>query len=234
MAEKLFNSGDKILYQSTRRTTNFRVNAWMLSSLALLGLGYFYSNRLLDINYYREIGHDHPILVCVAFSTTSFFLAAAATWTFKKSLNHVDSIELVQKSSAVFLQVTYRRFIPFLKKSFIIRPSDMVVDGRYVVMMSIPEFLHPNPPSETSPSAFTYGVIRETLKSVSRFFYQIFDSARAFFSQEGIISADMKEVKDGKEKTTEYYMDAGGLYLQQNGKIALWDLVELNEPNLYG
>lgn len=231
LAEQLYKSGDKLLYQSTNRTTRFRLTSWGLSFLCGAGIFYFWQNNLLDLEYFKAIGHDHPNLVLFAFATTSIFLGAALGWAFKKSMNNVDRLDLVQKSGAVFVQITVRRPVPFLKRSFVVRPQDVVVDDRVVAMMSIPESLLASAPSESSPSAFTWGVIRESLRSVSRFFYNIFDSARVFFSQEGIISIDVSTQKGDKTKVERYFMDAGGLYFHhEEKKIALWELVEARDP----
>lgn len=147
-----------------------------------------------------------------------------------KSWNHIHSIDLVQKSSSVFMQVTVRSGFPFVKRRLIIQPQDMVVDSRFITAYGLPAILVPAAPSESSPSAFTAGVLRETLKSFSKFFYSIFDAARVFFSEEGIIKIDIMQEKKGEKRTNKYFLDAAGLFLQEKDKIILWDLVDTKDP----
>lgn len=228
-AERLFNLGDRTLYQSSKRTTFFRVFAFSLTGVSALGITYFFSSGLLDLKTYEEMGHDHPIAVPIAFAVVSLFLGAAAAWSLLRTWNHIHSIKLVKQSGNVLLQVNVRSGIPFLKRSLIIPPQQILVDSNFIATYNMPSLLVPRAPSETSPSAFTAGIIRETMKNISRFFYAIFDGARIFFSQEGVLTVEIQQEKKGVESTERYFMDAGALYLQEHDKIVLWDLVDTKD-----
>lgn len=228
-AERIFTAGDRTLYRSTSRTTFFRVFAWSLSTIAAAGLIYHWQSGLLDINTFKDLKHEYPVVVHGAFILTSVFLGAALGWTVMRSWNHVHSIDLVQKAGSTLLQVTVRSGIPFVKRRVTIPPQRMVVDARFVAAYGLPAMLVPAAPSESSPSAFTAGVLRETMKAFSRFFYSIFDGARIFFSSEGIITVEIKD-ESRPDRSTKYFIDASALYLQEQDKIVLWDIIDTKDP----
>lgn len=231
--EKLFNSGDRTLFRSTGRTTRFRVTAWTLTLLAALGITNFWLSGFFDVGTFRETQHDNPGLVYGAFIIASLFLGAVAGWTLKKSWNHIDSIDLIQKSGNIMMQVTVRSGVPYMKKRMIVKPQHILVDPRVIEVTRMPQMFIPQAPSERSPSAFTAGVLRETVRSFSRFFYQVFDAARFFFSEEGFIKLDIKEERKGKLRTESYYLDNGGEFLFDNKDervVFLWDLVDMKQP----
>lgn len=232
-AERLYNAGDRILYQSTSNTTFFRAFAYSLTTLAALGITSLWAAGFLQLDTFRDLGHESPVLVYTAFTITGFFLSAAASWALVKTWGHVHKIDLVQQSGSIFLQVTVRSGIPFAKRRLVIAPQKMVVDYRFVAPYGLPSSLIPVAPSETSPSAFTAGVLRETMKSFSRFFYSIFEAARVFFSQEGIITVETTEEKKGKKRTEKYYLDASAPFLLENEKPVLWEIINTKDPSGY-
>lgn len=95
----------------------------------------------------------------------------------------------------------------------------------------MPQRLIPRAPSESSPSAFTAGVIRETFKTISRSFFHIFDAFGAYFLRRGMYDIEIEQEIEGKKKTEKYTMDVAGMYLMDREEVpALWDIVVVNDP----
>lgn len=222
------------MYKSTVKTTFFRAFAYSLTIVAAFGITTLYASGFLSVDTFRDLGHDSPVLVYSAFAITSIFLGAAAGWALFRTWNHVHRIDLIEKTGTIFLQVTVRSGVPFMKRQLTIKPQDMVVDHRYVAAFGLHPMLVPVAPTESSGVPVVIGgVVRETIKFISRFFYNIFDAARVFFNQEGIMTVDIKQEKKARKNVEIYFLDTSALFLQENNKIVLWDLIDTKDPYGY-
>lgn len=227
-ANRLLKSGDKILYKSGRRTTVFRVNSWAIAFSAALGIATSWSAGLLNLKTFQQSEHQYPILIVLGESAAGLFLGGILGIALKRSWKHIHTIRLIQQSGKNCLQVTYRSGIPFIKRSFIIQPHDFTVNDPFGAVAHLPDSLIPSAPRETSPSVFVAGVIRETLRSISRSFYYVFDYFRAYLRSQGLYKVDIVE---GKKGIRRFDMDASAEYLlNEKNDPVLWDIVEIRDP----
>lgn len=231
LAENLFKQGDRILYQSVRRTTFFRVNSWLLGAGAALGIATIWANGFLDPKTFQKTGNRFAKYLPIAYTIVGVFLGSLLGIAWTRTRFHVHSIALVQHSAKVLLQIHYRSAFPFVKRSFVVEPYNLSTSAGFPNATKIPQRLLPRAPSESSPSEFTAGVIRETFKTISRSFFHLTDAFAAYFLRRGMYDIEIEQEVKGVNKTEKYIMDATGMYLMERDVPVLWDIVVVNDPN---
>lgn len=231
LAEKLYKDGERILYQSGRRTSFFRVNSWLLGGAAAFGIATFYGGGLTYPKTHQETGNKYASYVAASYTVSCAVFGAVLAIAWNRTRFHVHSIALVQHSAKVLLQITHRSAFPFVKRSFVVEPYHLSTSAAFPNATKLPQRLFPEDPSESSPSAFTAGVIRETLKTISRSFFYIWDAFAAYFLRRGMYDIEVEREIKGQKKTEKYIMDAAGMYLMDREDVpALWDIVVVNDP----
>jgi len=231
LAEKLYNDGTTLLYTAGGRLRAFRIQCYTLAALCF---GAIYLNmhfKTTDVKELKRRGLS--TYLAGAYVVIAVFLSAAGSWCIHRSRGQIQTIKLVKKLDSVFLEVTATRRIPFLKHRIVVRPYDMLLDSRYSDMVRIPQWMAPRKLDESSPSATTASVIRNTAAAVSRFFFHVFSAARQFFQREGILSVDFALTDAGAKQAQESLsLDAGGEYMTEgDDKVLLFDLTTFKRPD---
>lgn len=213
LAEQYYNSGKTLLYKASGRLRAYRIQCYALACTCLAGVFTNVLAKTTDVNELKRRGI--PAYVSAIYVVIGAFLTGVGVWALLAARRQITTIRLIKNMDRVFLEVTATRMIPFLKHRVLVRPPDMLVTSRVTRMKKLPQWMLSRKLDESSPSATTASVLKNTAIAFSRFFFHIFSAARQFFLREGIVSTDFVRT-DPKANTTidRLDLDLGGLYLK--------------------
>lgn len=233
LAEQVYSEGKTLLYRAPRRLTYYRIQNWVLAAAASGTIAWMIADRMFDAEMWKSRGIAYPQAIRVVYTIVGAFLAAIAGVCVYRPGGHVHTIGLVKQLDNVFLQVSVRTRLPFAKRRHVIQPYNLLLDPRLAAMKEIPDWMISQSPDESSPSAFTAGVLSNSLRAISRFFFSIFASARQFISLEGIISVDLlKEEAGTRQILRGFYLDADGQYLTYEKGEALLNIATFKDSRI--
>lgn len=232
LAERAYDAGTRLVYRAPHRLTFFRLQSWLLAGLATGVIGWFFVDRMFDASMWKSRGISYPRVHQAMYTIIGAFLAGVAGICVYRPGGHIHAIKLVKEADAVFLQLSVRTRLPFIKSRLMVQPYNLLIHPRLAAMRDIPDWMLSRAPNESSPSAFTLGVLANSSRAISRFFFSIFASARQFFLQEGIIQVGLLKEEAGKRHVlTGFYLDADGQYFVQNKSQLLLDMATFKDPH---
>jgi len=229
LAERLYNSGNTLLYKAGGRLRAYRIRCYVGALLCVAAIQLNIHVKMFDFEELKRRGI--PKFVGGIYILVGIFLSAVAAWCINRAHGQIQSIQLVKKLDSVFMEVTATRRIPFLKRRFLVTPYDMQVDSRLIAFKKVPTWMLTRDLNESSPSAVTASVIKNTARVVSRSFFHVFSAFRQFFQQTGMLSVYFTHTAGGSNTNYETLsLDMGGEYLMKEGeqdKQVLFDLTDI-------
>lgn len=237
LVEKLYNSGDTLLYSSGGRLRAYRIQCWG-GGLFCFALMYLNLDReLMDPENLKARGI--PPWVAGLYAFLGLFLVVAGNWALFRARDQIQTIKLVKQFDHVFLQLTATTRLPFRSHRRLVRPYDIMVHPDAVRFTTVPHWMRARKLDESSPSATTASVLQNTAKAFSRFFFYIFSAVRQFFFRDGIAKIYLPPDTTESNTTTNWEsfdLDLLGEYLaypapHQSQIEVLFDLTTFKHPD---
>lgn len=221
LVEELFANNKTQLYKAPRRVTYLRLQCWGLAGLGVAFLNFFYLDKYYSAQELKRRGIEYPWLVAVGETLTALFVFIGVCFAVYRAQNHVQAIQLVKEMDTVFVRLSIRTVVPFLRTHIAVRPQNIALSKHLILPAKPPLWMLPRKDNERSVSVLIVSVMGNTYRAFFRFFWHIVDSGRRFIRGDGLISMSFTG-EDAKQASIagKYLLDIDGDWLlhEKNGK----------------
>lgn len=223
LIEQLFASGTRLLYKAPKRLAIFRLQNWLLSAVCIGGVLTYQKVGLLDLEEYQKRRQSR--IIYFLYMIIAGFLCGIAGFLVYRTRGHVHAISLVERSNQIYLNVTTRSAVPFLKGNVLAKPENLVIRNSLVLPQGMPQVAPKNTGGQPS-------VMKTVLKSTGGIGEAFVSATRLFFTNEGMIDLEILEQQATKEETSSAYsldVTGGWEVKKDGGDPVLFDIARVEE-----
>lgn len=232
LVEALYAAGNTTLYKAPRRLTYFRLQCWALLGMGMSFMTWFMNMKLYDVAEMRKRGIEYPWLATIGETSAAVLIAAVCGTCVFRLMNHVQIVQLVKEMDVVYVRLSSRSIVPFVKSHVAVRPYNLAITDRLALPKSPPDWLAIRKLDESSRPAVVASVMRNTFKAFPLLIWHIINEARRFLTSEGSVKAKIiGEDANNTEASKGYYiLDVDGAWAVLNPeegkkeKLALYEV----------